>query len=100
MDNNKIKLNDNILKTISYFTDNKLNITELEEVYDFLYKLVSDRKPESILFVPKEEQIRVLIKLMSSIPMIEKLLTDTEKEQFAFCVYLSNCITSYDKKNK
>lgn len=94
-----IRLNANMFEFIAKFTNNKLSDSEMLDAFDYLSDVILGNKPEVAIMVPKDERIRIQLRLMETLPQTAGKLTPEEKEVFAFCVYYSMCVQLYDEKN-
>jgi len=76
----------------------KLTSQEIFAVYDLLSDVVKNNRPDIIAYVPKEERIRVQVRLMEEILETKGKLDLEEKVALAFCVYTGECIQTYDEE--
>lgn len=86
----------NFAEIVDIFTNHKLDTRTIFEVYDFLSDVIHNKKP-NIRFVPKEDRIRAQVGLMDTMPQTAKLNIE-ERTLFAFCVYWSECIDTFDEE--
>lgn len=88
----------NVFEIISYFVNNKLTNTEMIEAYDLLSDLILNKRPDIRVYVEKKDRIRAQVALMDQIPFIKNKLDLEEKTMFAFCVFLGECVRTYDEE--
>ncbi len=95
---NDIAIYSNVFEIISKFVHQKLTNQEIFVVYDLLSDVVKNNRPDIIAHVPKEERIRVQIRLMEELPETKGKLDLEEKVALAFCIYTGECIQIYDEE--
>ena len=95
---NDIILYANFAEIVDIFTNHKLNTDMILKSYDVLSDLILNKRPDIMAFVPKEDRIRAQVGLMDTMPPIANELNMEEKTLFAFCVYWSECIQTFDEE--
>jgi len=88
----------NVFEIISAFVHEKLTLTEILRTYDLLSDVIKNKRPDIILYVSKEDRIRVAVRLMEELPETRGKLTEEEKVAFAFCIFTGECIQFYDEE--
>ena len=67
LSDNDIALYSNAFEIISQFVNNKLTNEEIFAVYDLLSDVVKNQRPDIVSYVPKEDRIRVQVRLMEEL---------------------------------
>lgn len=99
LSDNDIALYSNAFEIISQFVNNKLTNEEIFAVYDLLSDVVKNQRPDIVSYVPKEDRIRVQVRLMEELKETKGKLNSDEKIALAFCIYTGECTQVYDKES-
>ncbi len=95
---NDIIIYSNVFEIISQFVHNKLTDEEIFVVYDLLSDVVKNDRPDIIAYVPKNDRIRVQVRLMEELDETKGKLSLDEKIALAFCIYTGECVQFYDEE--
>lgn len=88
----------NTFEIISSFVQNKLTTAEIFSVYDLLSDVMKNSRPDIVVYVKKEDRIRVAVGLMEELVETAGKLTEDEKVAFAFCIMTGECTQVFDEE--
>ena len=60
--------------------------------------MIKNARPDIVVHVPREDRIRVQVRLMEELPETKGKLDEEEKIAFAYCIYTCVCIQVYDEE--
>lgn len=88
----------NVFEIVSTFVHGKLSNKEILHAYDLLSDVMKNDRPDIVAYVPKEDRIRVAVRLMEELPETRGKLTLDEKIAFAFCIFTGECTQFFDEE--
>ncbi len=94
----EIEIYSNVFEIISQFVHGKLSNEEILAVYDLLSDVIKNARPDIAVHVPREDRIRVQVRLMEELPETKGKLDEEEKIAFAYCIYTCVCVQVYDEE--
>ena len=88
-----------ILFALNELLNHKLTVSELEEAYIYLAKLLHEKFPKIKFTVPKTDRLRLPYDALEQISITKGKLTRKEKLLFALSAFFYVCIDVYDEDN-
>lgn len=94
-----VEIYSNVFEICSRFVEEKLSTEEILRTYDLLSDVMKGDRPDIAANVPKEDRIRIAMRLMEELDDTKGKLTSEEKAAFAFCILTGECTQVLDEKD-